>query len=203
MKQQATKYMPLKDLVSFKMGKVIKKLSILRQEGKLSNGLYDIISSAIKPIGKWNEFNTDGNTITITKDGDCGNVAWHTQPFWATEHSITLINNVPSTINSKYLFYYLKAIENQIKELKVQSAPDFLRIDDLKQIEVPVPNLETQNQIVNILDRFLHLTNQLTSELTSELTSRNHQYQYYLKTLLDFSKPQSHPLLIKNGGGGN
>ena len=50
----------------------------------------------------------------------------------------------------------------------------------MNELEIPVPPLEVQREIVRILDDF--------SELTSELTSRKKQYSYYRGQLLSFKE---------------
>ena len=53
--------------------------------------------------------------------------------------------------------------------------------------EIPVPPLEVQSEIVQILDNFA----ELTAELTAELEKRKKQYAYYRDKLLAF--PHAYP----------
>ena len=189
------KHLLLKDLVSFKMGDIIKNLTILKQANQLI-GPYNIVSSSIKPVGKWHQFNRDGKMITITKDGiNAGFVDWQENPFWATEHSLTLFNKNEAILDSKYLYYYLKNLELIIQENKVNSAIPYIRIEYLSNLKIPLPDLTIQKQIAATLDQF----NQLTNQLTNQLNLQNKQYQYYLEHLMDFPN-DNHPL-IKDGGG--
>jgi len=52
-----------------------------------------------------------------------------------------------------------------------------------KKIQIPIPPLNIQAEIVRILDAFT----ELTAELTAELVARKHQYAYYRKQLLTFN----------------
>ena len=52
-------------------------------------------------------------------------------------------------------------------------------------IEIPVPPMEVQCEIVRILDNFTELTVELTVELTAELTARKKQYEYYRDCVFD------------------
>ena len=187
------KYQPLGELVELK----ISNSKITKRDYR-PNGQYNVITSSIKPSGKYDKFNEVAHQITISKDGTCGVIMWHEQPFYLAAGAFVIKPKDLTIINPKYLYHYLKSVQIAINKMQIGQPIAHIYKKDLQKLPIPVPNLETQNQIVNILDCFLHLTNQLSSELTS----RNHQYQYYLKTLLDFNKPQSHPLLIKNGGGG-
>ena len=54
----------------------------------------------------------------------------------------------------------------------------------MEQVQLPVPPLEVQREIVRILDSFtLH-----TAELTAELTARKKQYEFYRRELLTFDQ---------------
>lgn len=50
----------------------------------------------------------------------------------------------------------------------------------MKSVKIPVPPLEVQNEIVQILDNF--------AELTAELSNRKKQYEYYRDLLLNFDE---------------
>lgn len=56
---------------------------------------------------------------------------------------------------------------------------------------IPIPPLEIQEKIVQILDKFTDYVTELTSELTSELTLRKKQYSYFRDYLLNFDEDGS------------
>ncbi len=56
----------------------------------------------------------------------------------------------------------------------------------LKKVEIPIPPLEVQEEIVNILDKFERMCNSLTEGLPSEIAARKKQYEYYRDKLLSF-----------------
>jgi type I restriction enzyme, S subunit len=53
-----------------------------------------------------------------------------------------------------------------------------------KKIQIPIPPLHVQREIVRILDNFT----ELTAELTAELSARKKQYSYYRDQLLSFEE---------------
>ena len=57
---------------------------------------------------------------------------------------------------------------------------------DLARVESPVPSLETQQKVVDILDCFDSLTASLTDGLPAGIEARHQQYEYYRDRLLDF-----------------
>lgn len=60
--------------------------------------------------------------------------------------------------------------------------------DKLLSIEIPVPPLPVQEEIVHILDSFTSLTAELINELAAEIEARKKQYEYYRDRLLSFER---------------
>ncbi len=58
----------------------------------------------------------------------------------------------------------------------------------MEKVEIPVPPVEVQSEIVRILDCFVELKEELTKELIKELTARQKQYEYYRDKLLTFNE---------------
>ena len=88
--------------------------------------------------------------------------------------------------NSKYLSYILKTtyFQNEVKKITgVGSVPNVPQ-SSLAKIEIPLPPIEVQNEIVRILDCFT----QLEAELEAELDCRKRQYEFYRDQLLSFDK---------------
>lgn len=84
-----------------------------------------------------------------------------------------------SELNYKFLYYYISSKYEKIKGM-AQGALTSINLQIIKEIEVPVPPLEVQRKIVEVLDNF--------SELTAELTARQKQYEYYRDNLLNFNR---------------
>ena len=87
--------------------------------------------------------------------------------------------------NPKYLSYVLSTemAQRQKSKGRVKSKVVHSSVPAIKGIEIPVPPLEIQNEIVKLLDNFT----ELTAELTAELTLRKKQYNFYRKKLLTLS----------------
>ena len=56
------------------------------------------------------------------------------------------------------------------------------------KLEIPLPSLEEQQRIVDILDRFDTLVNDIKTGLPAEIEARQRQYEYYRDKLLTFKK---------------
>ena len=57
-----------------------------------------------------------------------------------------------------------------------------------EKYKVPIPSLEVQEKIVNILDKFDKLTNDISEGLLAEIEARQKQYEYYRNKLLSFKE---------------
>ena len=57
---------------------------------------------------------------------------------------------------------------------------------DLANIVIPLPTIEKQKEIVEILDKFDSLCNDLSAGLPAEIEHRQKQYEYYRDKLLTF-----------------
>ena len=60
--------------------------------------------------------------------------------------------------------------------------------EKLVTLNIPIPNVNEQKRIVNILDKFDNLTRSLTIGLPAEIELRRKQYEYYRNKLLSFEE---------------
>ena len=61
----------------------------------------------------------------------------------------------------------------------------------LKEYLLPIPSIEEQQHIVDILDRFDTLVNDLSQGLPAEIEARQQQYEYYRDQLLTFKRKEA------------
>lgn len=93
--------------------------------------------------------------------------------------------------NPKFLSYALSTTQAQRQKSKgkIKSKVVHSSIPALQNILIPIPPLEVQVEIVNILDKFERMCNSLTEGLPSEIAARKKQYEYYRDKLLSFDSP--------------
>ncbi len=94
------------------------------------------------------------------------------------------------TINPKYMSYFFQTelFRSQKKPYITGTKVRRISGESLAKIQIPIPPLPVQVEIVRILDAFTELTTELTAELASELTARKKQYNYYRDQLLRFEE---------------
>lgn len=88
-------------------------------------------------------------------------------------------------LDNKYLFYWMQSQGRTIDSFYRGSGLKHPNMKDVLDLQIPLPPIEVQREIVRILDNF--------AELTAELTARKKQYEYYRDTLLTFG--------VHRGGG--
>lgn len=130
-------------------------------------------------------YNQDGEHPIVGRQGAlCGNVCYACNKFYATEHAVVVS---PSALyNEKFLYYLLDFA--RLEQYKTAGAQPGLSVARLEKVVLPVPPLEVQQRIVDILDRFDTLCNDISSGLPAEIEARQKQYEYYRDKLLTFKE---------------
>ncbi len=92
-------------------------------------------------------------------------------------------NQVP-----KYISYFLQTdlFRSQIKKYVSSGKISSINASGLGKAKIPVPAINIQNDIVNVLDKFEDLIHCLSSGLPAEINARRKQYEYYREKLLTF-----------------
>ncbi len=104
------------------------------------------------------------------------------------------ISEFDKYVITDYLYYILLSttIQNEMKKrASFGGAVQNLNADIVRDLEIPVPPIETQKKIVSILDRFDKLANDISEGLPAEIEARQKQYEYYRDKLLTFKKKEA------------
>ena len=172
----------LEDVCRIETGKQINKGNLL------SEGNYPVLNGGISPSGYWHEYNTDANTIAISQGGaSAGYVNYITTPFWAGAHCYVVFLKTEKVLY-KFLYYFIKNNQEKLMNSKQGAGIPGLNRKAIYSLNIPLPPLPIQQEIVRILDTFTNLTAELTDKLNAELTARRKQYEYYRDELLTFGE---------------
>lgn len=89
--------------------------------------------------------------------------------------------------NAKYLAYYFNSSHFYSQKVKYAHGTKVIEItpDKLKDVRIPLPPVQVQKQIVDVLDKLSDLTDRLNSLLAEEETYRKKQYDYYRINLIE------------------
>ncbi|MDG6897387.1 restriction endonuclease subunit S [Actinobacillus delphinicola] len=90
----------------------------------------------------------------------------------------------------KWILFLLSSYRFKEYVTKNESGTAYPSISDtlVKEFLIPIPPLEKQKQIIDILDKLDTYCNSLTSGLPREIELREKQYQYYRDLLLGFDR---------------
>jgi type I restriction enzyme S subunit len=148
----------------------------------LDSGILPVIDQSQLPIAGY--VNELGAALDI---GACVVFGDHTRevkfvdyPFAAGADG-TVILSPGTAMIPRYLYFVMAA-------LQITSRGYNRHWSAVKNIEVPVPPLEVQREIVSILDKLDALVNDLTFGLPAEMAARRKQYEHYRNKLLTFKE---------------
>jgi type I restriction enzyme S subunit len=140
---------------------------------------------------------TSGNlTAYFENDILIGNIRPYLKKIWqanqigGTNGDVLVIHLKDKNILPRYLYQILaddKFFDFNMQNAKGAKMPRGNKEAILKY-SFPVPPLDEQKRIVNILDKFEALTHSITEGLPKEIALREQQYEYYREQLLDFPK---------------
>lgn len=144
-------------------------------------GTYPVINGGINPTGYAEVFNEGKNTITISQGGaSAGYVNFLRNKFWLGAHCYAVIPY--DVVLNKYLYHFIKMNEITLQQCQYGAGIPALAKSTISSLEIPVPPLPVQEEIVRILDAFT----ELQAELQAELQKRKQQYNFYRDNLLNF-----------------
>ena len=173
LKNEKVEWKKLGEVVEILKGKQLNKTELLEE------GEFPAYNGGKTYSGWTNKYNVDENTIIISQGGaSAGYVNYVECKFWANAHCYYIKKN--KKVNNRYIYHILKMNQDYFMQAQYGSGIPALKLDKLKDFKAPIPSIEIQEKIVEILDKFTNYV----MELQSELQSRTKQYTYYRDKLL-------------------
>ncbi|HII4404839.1 TPA: restriction endonuclease subunit S [Clostridium perfringens] len=136
-----------------KLGEItnILKGQQLNKENFISGGKYYVLNGGVNPSGYTNEYNVEGESISISEGGNsCGFVNYNKEKFWSGGHCYTL-KLKGDEIHNVYLFEVLKYKEIYIMSLRIGTGLPNIQKLTLSKFKIDIPCLEEQIKIANFL----------------------------------------------------
>jgi type I restriction enzyme M protein len=126
----------------------IRKGQAITQK-KTNPGLVPVIAGGQSPAYFHDTANRDGRTITVSASGAyAGFVNYFEIPIFASDCS-TIQSKDETIVRTDYIFRVLKEIQDQIYELQSGGGQPHVYPSDLVELEIPVPPIEVQDQILS------------------------------------------------------
>lgn len=138
------------------------------------------------------------NSIIISTTATIGEHALVIVDYLSNQQFTCLIPQVNccDRLNMRFMFYYGFILGEWCRNNVNKSAFPSVKMEQFKKVKIPVPPLEIQQKIVEILDAFT----ELQAELQAELHARRKQYEYYRNALLSFESLEKRAKAIGGGG---
>ena len=180
------------------IGKVSMCRRILKSETNIVGGIpffkigtFGKKEDAYISIEKFNEYKEKYSypkkgMVLISTSGTIGRtIVFDGKPAYYQDSNIVWIDNNEEKVLNKYLYYFY-----QTSPWKIDMGGTIERLynENIEKTSIPLPPLEEQQRIVDILDKFDKLCNDISEGLPAEIEARQKQYEYYREKLLSFKK---------------
>lgn len=129
-------------------------------------------------MGCFEDTNCPKGTTFVICGGAAGNVGYTDVDCWAADDCEYI--ECSHTILNRYVYYCLMSKQHYLLSKVRKASIPRLSPNVIKDLEIPVPPLPVQEEIVRILDTFT----ELQAELQAELQKRKQQYNFYRDNLL-------------------
>ena len=150
-------------------------------------GTIPVILGGQEPAYYIDKYNHDGEIVVVARSGaSAGFVSYWNQKIFVTDGFG--YEEKSELITTKFLYYVLKNMESELNVMKRGAGVPHVSGEMLNSIELPIPSLQNQQRMVEILDRFDTLCNDLSAGLPAEIEARQKQYEYYRDRLLSFKE---------------
>lgn len=133
--------------------------------------------------GYTNKYKVEAPALTISGRGTIGYCELRKESFYPIVRLIC-IKPKKKSVNISFLKYYIETIKFKVPTTGIPQ----LTVPMISNYKIPVPPVEEQEKIVNILNRFEKLCNDISEGIPAEIEARQKQYEYYRDKLLTFKE---------------
>ena len=139
-----------------------------------------------------NRSNLEKGDVLFSATGTIGETAViQSSPFnWNIKEGVYTIKPKSEYLDSYFLRYLLTTQEIMREYMKkaVGGTVKSIPMRELKMLDIILPPLEVQKEIVLLISQFDKLCNDITEGLPAEIAARQQQYEYYRGKLLTFTE---------------
>ena len=155
----------------------------------IDDGRYPFYVRSQEPLRK-NDYEFDETAIITAGDGvGVGKVFHYVEGKYALHQRAYRIHINSPEVLPRYYFHYMRTtFLSYIQKSMFQSSVASIRRPMLNAFPVPIPSLDVQQRLVNVLDNFETICSDLSIGLPAEIEARQKQYEYYRDVLLTFAE---------------
>ena len=152
----------------------------IKGDNKDEKHVYPVWANGKEVYGYSSTYKIDKDATVISSIGANTGSIYFRKAYFTPIIRLKVLVPKNNNLVSKYLYYYLSTVTFVVKSSSVPN----MNANEVKKLEIPLPPLEIQNEIVRILNTFTSHT----AELQAELQARKEQYEYYRNKLLTFDE---------------
>ena len=152
-------------------------------EKQISKTSKTLTQKGVETVSDHQSYVFKRDTFVVACYGTLGKVGWLNGNFYSSANLINLDSG--NRVTNKYLFYWFLKNQEQIKQLGVGSAIQYVEISEIKRKKINLPSFQEQKQIINIiepLEKMINLINKsrIKTEKFIASSERNKKF-FYLK----------------------
>ena len=122
----------------------------LNANSAIENGEYPFFTCADE-ISYIDEYEYDKECILVAGNGNL-NVKYYKGKFNAYQRTYIIESENTDRLNTMYLFYFMNTYMDKLRDLSIGGVIKYIKLGHLTGAEIPVPPMEIQVKIVEVLD---------------------------------------------------
>lgn len=163
----------------------------------VSGGCYPFFTCS-KEVSEIDTYAYDCECVLVAGNGDL-NVKYYNGKFNAYQRTY-IVERASSEINMRYLYHFLSCYVDVLRRQSIGGVIKYIKLGNLTEADIKLPDKETQERISMILDRLTHLISlrQRQAEKLDELVKarfvemfgnlRKNDKNWPMRSLVDFAK---------------
>lgn len=181
-----------------KLGLLVKvRTGKLDANAAVSGGCYPFFTCS-KEVSEIDTYAYDCECVLVAGNGDL-NVKYYNGKFNAYQRTY-IVERASSEINMRYLYHFLSCYVDILRRQSIGGVIKYIKLGNLTEADIKLPDKETQERISMILDRLTHLISlrQRQAEKLDELVKarfvemfgnlRKNDKNWPMRSLVDFAK---------------
>ena len=138
-----------------KLGKYVNiKTGKLDANASSENGQYPFFTCAIEPL-KIDSYSYNCECVLVAGNGDL-NVKYYNGKFDAYQRTYIIESKDKEKLSVPYLYQFLQKYVERLRELSIGGVIKYIKLGNLTDADIPIPELSIQQSIVATLDKATH-----------------------------------------------
>ena len=138
-----------------KLGEYVNiKTGKLDANASSENGKYPFFTCAIEPL-RIDTYSYDCECVLVAGNGDL-NVKYYSGKFDAYQRTYIIESCDKSKLYVPYMYYFLDKYVETLRKLSIGGVIKYIKLGNLTDAEIPIPELSIQKKIVFNLDKVTH-----------------------------------------------